>query len=186
LELENASVEVVFVHQANHNVAQNPLLLLENYSLSKYRITPMDEIVTLSLLKSFFIKYGHVVDSYVPHEYGKQVNKQYGYIILASNMENFCPEQLNGKHRTESVEFRVELDTPKCTIKTTCIVVSASPSILAKISETQLKKFFRKFGKVVEVRKPIDTKLRTATHYAFVEFSSATSADCVMGENYLF
>lgn len=158
----------------------------ENRMFLKYRILPLDETMTVEVLREYFSRFGEVVDSYIPKEYGTAEKKLFGYVILGFTSQN--KKLRYGTHIINGKDVNIELDLPsRDTTKSKCIIVSASPIIIAKISEKQLRGFFKQFGKVVDVRKPLDTKLKTTTHYAFVEFQLESVVEEIVSKlNYYF
>lgn len=172
-----------FEHHGDASASPSGLKLNANENmLFKYRVMPLDETITLDILMAYFNHYGRVVDAYIPKEYGKTKTKLFGYLIMSISHES--PALQHGYHLINGKRIRIEIDIPSQHgyFKSKCLIVSASPKVISNVSEEQLKNFFKKFGKVVQVRKPIDAKNKTLPHYAFVEFQSETIVDAVISK----
>lgn len=175
--------ETVFVRKAKSFECKRISIKDDDQLLLKYRISPLNNVVTLEVVKEFFQRHGQVVDSYIPREYGTDSKKTYGYVIISISKLNSSYFHYEF-HTIKNQEVRIELDVQsKNSPKTKCVVVSASPSIISRISEEDFKSFFNKFGEVVDVRKPLDRITKRTTHYAFVDFKSEKSVERVIGES---
>lgn len=157
-------------------------IALDPRTISKYRIIPIDETLTLEVLKDYFNQYGKVLDFYVPKVYGTNRNKDYAYVTLGQTLDK--PFIKQGWHIIAGKETRIELEVPfNVKIKSSCLVLSASPKFISKISEADIKNHFKQYGKIKEIRKPTDTIKKTMLHCAFIEFKTTDAVDKAIGKN---
>lgn len=126
------------------------------------------------MLKKHFSKYGTVIDAYIPTVYGTAASKGFGYIVVPSK----DLRMLNQKHMIDGVGVTISVEgTAAPSLKTNTLLVSAGPQVMKTITESDLTKFFSRFGKISSVRKFSDPQTHTPSHYAFVEYTSSASVD---------
>lgn len=144
-----------------------------NLNVHKYLISNLNPKTNSKSLRRHFEKFGNVHDCYIPTFYGKQESKCFGYIVIDDDAKFESYNQV-----IDGVNVLIESDGPRMyKDKTTNLLVSASPEILEKISEDDLRATFKKFGNIVSIRKPSDPKTKKSAHYAFVEFDSSNAVD---------
>lgn len=148
---------------------------LDKNLVAKYRIIPITTL-TLDVLKAYFSNYGRVLDYYIPKIYGSDENKDYAYVTLARSPNK--PFIKQGWHKIANKEVRIEMEIPfNGKTKSNCLIISASPKLISRISTTDIRNHFKRYGKIKDIRKPTDTFKKTILHCAFVEFKESSSVD---------
>lgn len=138
------------------------------------RLNPNTKVATL---KDYFGKYGKIIDSYIPVV--KNDTKNFGYVIMHSQdvTFGFYGHIIDGSCVYIEDEKSTRTHEP---VKT--LLISASPETMEKVKIDDIHRVFKKFGNIIDTRKPLDPKTKKATHCAFVEYSSAASVDEAMSE----
>lgn len=147
--------------------------------VKKLLIHNLDYSTTTDTLRSYFSKFGTVVDAYIPTVYGTNDSKGFGYIVMPSKDVKF-------NFNNHVIDDRVVHISKECTHhlteKSSTLLVSAGPEVMAKVKEEDLRKFFSRFGKITSVRKPTDSFSKKTSHYAFVEFTTCEAVEKALGE----
>lgn len=166
---------------ASSNILFKKLVETKNHAVDvkKLLIHNLDFSTTTDTLRSYFSNFGTVVDAYIPTVYGTSDSKGFGYIVMPSKDAKF-------NFSNHVIDNRVVHISKECTHhlaqKTSTILVSAGPEVMAKVKEEDFRKFFSKFGKITSVRKPTDSFSKKTSHYAFVEFMTCDAVEKAMGE----
>lgn len=152
----------------------------DNIGVTKLCVHGMALTTTTKMMSDYFSKFATVLDAYVPTVYGTKRSKGFGYIVIATSESNF---DFND-HVIDGNLVRITLEKGNKTVmKSSTLLISAGPPIMAKISEDDLAKFFSRFGKVKSVRKKTDPATKQFSHYAFVQFASCDSVEKALGES---
>jgi RNA recognition motif-containing protein len=151
----------------------------EAVNVKKLLIHNLDFKTTTETLRKHFSKFGTVLDAYIPTVYGTSESKGFGYIVMPASQVNF-------NFNSHEIDGRLLHISKECSKfnseKTSTILVSAGPDVMAKVSEQDLIRFFERFGEIISVRKPMDAFLKKASHYAFVEFTTCEAVEAALGK----
>jgi RNA recognition motif-containing protein len=171
---KNQKQTVITLESPNKQAKVPSPILNDVADVVKLMVGELKAITTAASLKKHFLKFGTVLDAYVPTFYGTDKTKGFGYVVMPSKDAKFDYRNhvIDGKSVYISREHQNQF-----TDKSTTLLVSAGPEIMKKVSEEHLRAFFSRFGKIVSVRKPLDPHTKKCSHYAFVEFNSTNSVD---------
>lgn len=146
-------------------------IVLDVTKISKYRIFN-DNSLALETLYQFFSSFGQVLDYYIPKVYGTDEDKSFAYFTI---MRDDGAIVKNGWYAIDEQRLRIQRETSNnhAGKSSTCIVVSASPKLMAKLTVDMLRANFKQFGKIKDIRIPKDTHKKTLLHCAFVEYKTS-------------
>lgn len=148
-------------------------------NVTKLLIGNLKSTTTTETMKKHFTKFGTVLDAYIPTVYGTGGSKGFGYIVMPTADITFCHQ----KHIIDGVCAKISKEVVNDkSFKSSTLLVSAGPPIMKTISESDLKKFFSRFGKISSVRKFNDPVTKKPSHYAFVQYASTEPVDKALGK----
>lgn len=108
------------------------------------------------------------------------INSQFVYVKRVRKVTPHCEEVgWNTQRRKERKDSK---NIGRLHNTLTLHLAAESPTAMKLIKEEYLVTFFSRFGTVISVRKPIDSRTKEPLYYAFVEFATCNAVEKAMGK----